>query len=131
MEKRPEITICIVVWNEEDRILRCLDSLGTLGSETELLLLDNGSTDRTLEQLAAFAAAHPGLAIRIVNHPENNLGLARRRAVELANGRWIAFIDADCVATPGSSAKRSIPKRSPSAVAIALRKAAAFTARFR
>jgi glycosyltransferase involved in cell wall biosynthesis len=98
MEKSPEITICIVAWNEEDRILRCLESLGSLSPLCELLLIDNGSTDRTLEKVAAFSATRPELVIRVVHHAENNLGLARRRAVELASGRWIAFIDADCVA---------------------------------
>lgn len=93
MEKRPEITICIVVWNEEDRILRCLESLDP---NAEILVIDNGSTDRTLECVRAFSDS-----IRIVLNSENNLGLARRRAVELAQGQWIAFIDADCVAPPG------------------------------
>jgi glycosyltransferase involved in cell wall biosynthesis len=87
------LTICVLTWNEEERIGSCLQSLQPC--DADILIVDNGSTDRTLEIVSRFSN------IRVLRSPENNLGRARAMAVAECETRWIAFIDADCIAPPG------------------------------
>ena len=54
----------------------------------ELIVCDNNSTDRTAEVARAAGA-------EVVFEPINQIGRARNRGAELANGSWILFVDAD------------------------------------
>jgi glycosyltransferase involved in cell wall biosynthesis len=56
--------------------------------QTELIVCDNNSTDRTAEIARAAGA-------RVVFEPINQIGRARNRGAEAATGDWLIFIDAD------------------------------------
>jgi glycosyltransferase involved in cell wall biosynthesis len=58
------------------------------GWETELVVCDNNSTDRTAE-LAQAAGA------KVVFEPVNQIGRARNRGADAATGKWLLFVDAD------------------------------------
>ena len=94
------ITVAILTRNEESRIERCLRSLEVSGA-AEILVIDNGSTDATLDKVAAFREREFGPPIRMVHSGANHLGRSRQKAAELAGFSWIAFLDADCVAPEG------------------------------
>jgi glycosyltransferase involved in cell wall biosynthesis len=69
-------------------------------SDFDLILVDNGSRDETRSVIEAFARAHPGLAVEIIDEPQKGTGAASdtgfRRAI--ARGAWaIARTDADCL----------------------------------
>jgi len=81
---------CVIALNEEDRMERCLTSLDFC---SELLVLDSGSSDRTVA-----IARHLGAR---VEH-QDFLGHRRQkqRAVELATHDWIVSLDCDETAPP-------------------------------
>ncbi|MBM4137884.1 MAG: glycosyltransferase [Nitrospira sp.] len=95
------LSIIIPAFNEERLILRCLDSISSSlahthkpGLTTEVLVVDNNSTDRTA-QLASQAGA------RIVFEPINQIGRARNTGAAVATGNWLLFLDADSLLSPG------------------------------
>jgi GT2 family glycosyltransferase len=83
------------VRNAERTLADCLGSL--LRSEfpaerREILVVDNGSTDRTAQVAAEFP-------VRVVSEPRPGLSHARNRGIEESDGELIAFTDADCMVT--------------------------------
>jgi GT2 family glycosyltransferase len=93
-------SVIVVCWNSADVIERCLDQLLAQTYENfEIVLVDDGSTDRTVE-LAERALAS-GL-LTIVSSPLNRgCPHARNLGLKHAKGELIAFIDGDGFATPG------------------------------
>lgn len=65
----------------------------------ELLIVDNGSTDDTLQVAQEVAAMHGGLA-RVIQEPQIGLSVARNRGIREAKGDVIAFIDDDAFPDP-------------------------------
>jgi glycosyltransferase involved in cell wall biosynthesis len=94
------ISIIVPAFNE-DRLLgqslaairAALSSFSARGWDTELIVCDNNSTDRTA-QIAQAAGA------KVVFEPVNQIGLARNRGAETARGDWLIFVDADSRPSP-------------------------------
>jgi glycosyltransferase involved in cell wall biosynthesis/Tfp pilus assembly protein PilF len=83
----PRLTVCLVVRNEEAHLPRCLDSVRGLADE--IVLVDTGSTDRTVE----IALSH---GVRLFHQPwQDDFSLVRNFAAAQATGDWILSIDAD------------------------------------
>jgi GT2 family glycosyltransferase len=66
----------------------------------ELLIVDNRSTDDTLEVAREVASAHPGW-VRVIEEPELGLSAARNRGIAEARGEVIAFLDDDAFPAAG------------------------------
>ncbi|MFJ6937456.1 dolichyl-phosphate beta-glucosyltransferase [Streptomyces sp. NPDC101132] len=101
-----ELSVVIPAYDEECRIGPTLDAvrahldahLGTAPGAWELIVADDGSTDRTAEIVLAAAAAEP--RIRLVSCERNRgKGNALRQGVLASNGRRVLLTDAD-LATP-------------------------------
>jgi glycosyltransferase involved in cell wall biosynthesis len=97
------ISVVIPVYNEEERIERCLGETHTamdeLGATFEIILVDDGSDDETLA-LAHRAAAGYG-NVRVVGYPENlGKGFALIEGAREAHGDLILFVDADLEVHP-------------------------------
>ena len=88
------ISIVIPVYNQEDYLERCLDSvLGQTYRDLEILLIDDGSTDRSPEICDLYAASDNRV---VVIHQENRgLSGARNTGIENASSDLIMFCDAD------------------------------------
>lgn len=83
----PKVSVCMIVKNEEAMLPRALESVRGLADE--LIVVDTGSTDKTVEIAQAFGA-------RIFHHPwENNFSKHRNQSLAQATGDWIFVIDAD------------------------------------
>ncbi len=99
----PLVTIALVVRNEERRISDCLnihliaqDVFHSVSrDQIEFIIVDNGSTDRTVEVVRKMLQA-TAVRFQICHSPENNMGLSRGLAVAQSRGEFIAFVDADC-----------------------------------
>src|SRR5579884_1319722 len=85
---RPDLTLCMIVKNEERVLARCLDSVTALAPE--IVVVDTGSTDAT----AAIAAAR-GARVSAFDFAFVDFAAARNHALRQASGRWILALDAD------------------------------------
>jgi glycosyltransferase involved in cell wall biosynthesis len=94
--EKPVVSFVIPVLNGAADIARCLHSilaLQALDEPYEVLVMDNGSTDHTPEIVEAL-----GFDCHIV--PKVHVSALRNRGVALAQGEYIAFVDADVELTP-------------------------------
>jgi len=98
----PHLSIVVPAYNEEDRIGPTLERmtayLDARGFTYELLVVDDGSTDRTAQIVRAAAESHP--RIRLLGYRQNRgKGYAVRHGILQAGGDYVLFSDAD-LATP-------------------------------
>lgn len=97
----PQITIVICTYNREDMLAHCLGSLvqqGASGWLFDVLVIDNNSSDGTLEVVTGFQDKLPRL--RYVFEPQQGLAYARNRALAEADTEWIAYLDDDAIVRP-------------------------------
>ncbi len=85
--------------------------------ETELLIVDNGSTDDTTK--VARSVSIPGIGIRYLSEPQPGQTRARNRGIRAAAGEVIAFLDDDVRPCPGWLAEmaETVARHSPCGVA--------------
>lgn len=92
---KPTVSVVVPARNEEEMIGACLESI--LQQEPpphEVILVDNGSTDRTGE-------IGRRLGVQVIYQPQPGLHIARQTGLEAASGRVVATTDADCRVEPG------------------------------
>ncbi|WP_018177817.1 glycosyltransferase [Jongsikchunia kroppenstedtii] len=88
------ISVVVPVYNEQSRIGGCLDSLlNQTVPFNEIIIVDNGSTDRSREIVAAAAQTNP--VIRLIDEPEPGCYAARATGYDVAVSDIIARTDAD------------------------------------
>ena len=88
------ISVIIPVYNAEPYLNRCIDSvLASAYSDFEIILVNDGSTDRSPDICRAYAENDS----RVVFLSQENRGVsaARNRGLEAARGEWIVFLDSD------------------------------------
>lgn len=91
------ISIIVPVYNVENFITETMESVRVQTyTHWELLLIEDGSSDRSAEIIEAYAEKTGDKRIRLICQP-SNLGAARarNRGVAQARGRYIAYLDAD------------------------------------
>ena len=96
--QQPDISVVVLLYNEEDSVAilhrRISDALGGAGLDYEILFVNDGSRDRTLERASAIAAGDPRL--RVVEFRANyGQTPAMAAGIDLARGRVIATMDGD------------------------------------
>ena len=89
------ISIIIPVYNSERGILRCLKSIVNNNTDCnyEIIVVNDGSTDKSLEILEEFSERHKN--IRIFNQKNSGVSEARNLGIKMSNGEWIMFVDSD------------------------------------
>jgi glycosyltransferase involved in cell wall biosynthesis len=95
---RPRLTFFFPAFNEEENVettvRRAIDEIGPLvDGSIEVLVVDDGSTDRTSELADALAAADP--RVRVHHQPNRGYGGALRAGFANARGELICFSDGD------------------------------------
>ena len=92
-----KISYIIPVYNGKKSIRGTLNSIYAIGLDEidfEIIIVDDCSTDNTMSVLNEYAELHSN--IRILQQPTNQKqGMARNRAIPLASGEYITFVDAD------------------------------------
>lgn len=89
-----KLSIIIPAYNVEKYIIRCLDSIYAQDlpiEEYEVIVVNDGSTDCTLEILRNYRKAN----LRIISQNNQKLGAARNNGTKTAIGNYIWFVDAD------------------------------------
>jgi glycosyltransferase involved in cell wall biosynthesis len=96
-----KLSIVVPAFNEERLIAGCLDAIDAALAanqatpfDSEIIVVDNNSTDRTAE-LAREAGA------QVCFEPVNQIGRARNTGAAAATGDWLMFVDADSFISPG------------------------------
>jgi len=94
----PELTIIIPAYNEELRLPATLEHIATYvsasGRETEILVVDDGSNDRTAAVAETFRNKFPALRL-LSNGVNRGKGYSVRHGMLEARGRLVLFTDAD------------------------------------
>ena len=88
------ISVIIPVYNAEQTIRRCLDSmLDSEYEEYEILLIDDGSTDNSVSILLEYARKNN--RIKVYQQINSGPSVARNKGITLSSGEIIAFVDSD------------------------------------
>ena len=104
MEYPLKISAVICSYNRARFIINAVESI--FGQEFdkrlyEVIVVDNNSTDGTMEKLAAFKAQHPELNFRYYNEQNQGVAFTRTRCAKEAKGAIVAYLDDDSIAQPG------------------------------
>ena len=95
---RLRFTIIIPVYNAADFLTRAVESAVAAavltGSEWELILIDNNSTDESPRIMESSRQSAPD-RILTITHPVQGAPAARNAGLAIARGEWIQFLDAD------------------------------------
>jgi glycosyltransferase involved in cell wall biosynthesis len=91
------ISVIVPAYNAERTILETIESVQQQTfSDFELIVINDGSTDRTLELLSTVQDSR----LKIFSYENGGLSVARNRGICHATGEFIAFLDADDLWTP-------------------------------
>ena len=93
----PFVSVIVPVLNGEETIKDCVVSLLRTDyppERREILVVDNGSTDRTTEIVRSYP-------VTLLREERRGAAAARNRGIEASRGEILAFTDADCVVTAG------------------------------
>ena len=90
----PVISVIIPIYNVEPYLVQCIDSiLSQTFVDFELLLIDDGSKDRSVEICDEYAAGDS--RIRVFHQESRGPSVARNFGLERASGRYVMFMDSD------------------------------------
>lgn len=95
----PEITVIVPAYNAEKYLADCLESvIGQTFTSWELIIADDGSTDST-GAIADEYAVKDG-RIKVLHLSRHGVSAARNACIDAAEGRYLAFVDADDILEP-------------------------------
>ena len=96
-----KLSIIIPIYNVENTLRRCLDSVISQNiDDCEIILVDDGSTDRSIILADEYAYKHPSITIY---HKENGgPSDTRNYGLERMNGDYVTFVDSDDELSPNT-----------------------------
>ena len=90
-----KLSVIVPVYRAEEYLQRCVDSLlAQQLSDYEIILVDDGSPDRSGELCDEYAGQHPD-KVRCLHLVNGGQGRARNRGMEIARGEYLGFVDSD------------------------------------
>ena len=92
MDNNPILSVIVPVYNVEDYIIQCIDSiLNQTLKNMEIIIVNDGSTDNSMNYIRDYKDER----IRIINKKNGGLSSARNLGMNAAKGKYIAFVDSD------------------------------------
>ena len=95
MENLPKISVIIPIYNEEKYIAKCLDSIiesDYYKNKMEVLLVDGGSSDKTIEIIKKYQEKYP--FFELLHNPKKIVPVAMNIGIKNAKGEYIIRLDA-------------------------------------
>jgi len=95
-----KLSIIIPVFNQEELIIKALDSIPSR-NDIEIIIVDDKSTDRTRENIMRYMLQHnmyedePKAIMLLENEENKGVGVSRNNGIEVAKGKYIMFLDSD------------------------------------
>jgi len=93
-----KISVVIPMYNSEDTIIRALDSIKNqtaIEKIEEIIVVNDGSADNSLEIVKKYSEANKKLPIIIIDKENGGVSSARNSGLKEAKGEWIALLDSD------------------------------------
>lgn len=95
----PEVSLVIPAYNAEDYIARGIDTaLAQSFFNVEIIIVDDGSTDHTLDIINWYAEKYPN--VRVIHQKNEGPAAARNKGIKMAKGEYIGFLDSDDMLCP-------------------------------
>lgn len=88
------LTVVVPSYNSQNYLQRCINSLLPLPDDVEIIIVNDGSTDRTQEIAEAYAKSHPD-SIRVINKSNGGHGSGINTGIHHARGRYFKILDSD------------------------------------
>ncbi|MBO4242104.1 MAG: glycosyltransferase [Clostridiales bacterium] len=89
-----KVSVIVPVYNTAEYLRQCLDSIvGQTLQEIEIILVDDGSTDNSMEILREYESKDP--RIKVLHQENKYSGVARNTGMKVAKGKYLVFWDSD------------------------------------
>lgn len=88
------LTITVPCYNAQDYMRRCLDSLIPGGEDVEIIIVDDGSTDKTGEIADEYANAYPTI-VKVIHQENGGHGEGLNVGISHATGLYFKVVDSD------------------------------------
>lgn len=100
------VSVIIPAYNHERFVVECLDSVEKDDPNAEIVVIDDGSSDATGQQIGSWMDAHP--AMRVIYRRQANAGLTTtlNRLLQLATGEYVTMLASDDRLLPGGIGRR-------------------------
>lgn len=93
-EIQPEVSVILTVFNREQYLKRCINSLLSQSFKNwELIAIDDGSEDNSFEILKEYQGNYPG--IHVIGQKNMKLPFSRNKGIMVSKGKYITFLDSD------------------------------------
>lgn len=101
-EQKPLVSVIMPCYNGELYIEQAIRSFAenTISARCELIIINDGSKDRSREIIETLTGEYPEQRIICVDIPNSGVSAARNRGIQEARGKYVAFIDADDMYAP-------------------------------
>lgn len=94
MNSTNKLSVIIPLYNAGDDFRTCMESLITqTWTALEIIIINDGSTDNSVEIAKHYAENYPH--VRLLHQANAGASVARNRGIEVATGKYVAFVDAD------------------------------------
>lgn len=97
MKEEVFASIIVPIYNTEIYLKACLDSILKYGDNIEVICVNDGSTDNSLDICYEYKEKDP--RIKVINQKNMGVSVARNKGLECAQGKWILFVDSDDTVT--------------------------------
>ena len=100
--REPLISIVIPVYNTQEYIIACLESITKQTYKNyEVIIVNDGSTDKSEEVISSFIEANKLEKFHLLNKENGGVSSARNLGLARAKGEWVTFVDSDDWIEPG------------------------------
>ena len=107
----PIVSIIVATKCNVSGLQRCMTALNRhLSTDTEIIIVDGGSNDGTVDWLASYKAVPGKPVVTAVSQMDSGIAEAWNRGIRLARGRWVLFLGADDHVTDAAAWRAAIKR---------------------